>query len=109
MSLTVCPAAIVAAPVEVVWELLVQPVHYSQWADAHVESIEPEGPATVGQTIHLTSKQLGRAWRILFKIEEVNPEKHQIGLHVSLPLGMQMKPHISCAPIDATTCRIQYG
>jgi hypothetical protein len=109
MSLTVCPAAIVAAPVEVVWENLAQPARYSEWADAHVEGTEPEGPATAGQTVHLTSKRLGRVWQILFKIEEVNPEKHQISLHSLFPLGLQMKPHISCAPIDAITCRVQYG
>jgi hypothetical protein len=109
MGLTVCPAAIVAAPVEVVWQNLVQPARYSEWADAHVERIDPEGPAAAGQTIFLTSKGLGRAWHIIFKVEEVDPEKHQLGLHALLPLGLQMKPHISCAPIDATTCRIQYG
>ena len=44
-----------------------------------------------------------------FKVEEVNPERHQLGLHVFFPLGLQEKPHIACYPIDATTCRVQYG
>ncbi len=70
---------------------LVQPTRYSEWADAHVEGMEPEGPATAGQTIHLTSKRLGHVWRILFKVEEVNPEKHQIGLHALFPLGLQRR------------------
>jgi hypothetical protein len=33
MGLTVCPAAVVAAPVEVVWGNLVQWERYSEWAD----------------------------------------------------------------------------
>ena len=105
MSLTVCPAAVVVAPVEVVWENLVQWERYSEWADVQVERLEPEGPATVGQTIYFT----GMALHFTFKVEEVNPERYQLGLHVFFPLGLQEKPHIVCTPIDATTCRVEYG
>jgi hypothetical protein len=48
MGLSVCPAAIVAAPVGVVWANLVQWERYFEWADVQVERREPEGPATVG-------------------------------------------------------------
>ena len=111
MGLTVCPAAVVTAPIEVVWENLVQWERYSEWFDRSIkaERIEPEGPATVGQTISFGGKVLGRTLHFTFKVEEVNPEKHQIGLHAYFPLGLQMKPHISCAPLNATTCRVQYG
>lgn len=109
MTLTVCPAAIVAAPVEVVWEILTQPAYYSTWADAQLQRIEPDGPAVVGQTIHFTSKALARKWPLVFTIEKVDPAKHQLGLHAHFPLGLQIRPHISCTPIDATTSRLQYG
>jgi hypothetical protein len=58
MSLTVCPTAVVAAPVEVVWENLVHWERYAAWADVQVERLEPEGPITVGQTI---SKHIRRS------------------------------------------------
>ena len=109
MGLTVCPAAVVAAPVEVVWGNLVQWERFCQWADVQVERIEPEGPATIGQTINFTGKVLGRTLRFIFKVEEVDPETYQLGLHALFPLGLQEKLHISCTPIDATTCRVQYG
>jgi hypothetical protein len=111
MSLTVCPAAVIAAPVEVVWGNLAQWERYSEWfsADVQVERSEPEGPATVGQTIYFAGKTFVRTLHFIFKVEEVNPERHQLGLHAFFPLGLQMKPHISCTPIDATTCRVQYG
>ncbi len=109
MSLSVCPIAVVAAPVEVVWANLVQWERYLEWADVWVERLEPEGPAAVGQTIHFAGKALGRTMRFSFKVEELNPERHQLGLHAFFPLGLQEKPHISCTPIDATTCRVQYG
>ena len=108
MGLTVCPAAVVAAPVEVVWGNLVQWERYFEWADVQVERSEPEGPATVGQTIYFTGKAFGRTLHFIFKVEEINPERHQLGLHAFFPWGLQMKPHISCTPIDATTCRVQY-
>jgi hypothetical protein len=110
MSLTVCPAAAVAAPVEVVWANLVQWERYSEWADVLVERREPEGPATVGQTISFTGKALARALHFTFKVEQVDPERHQLGLHAFFPLlGLQERAHISCTPTDATTCRVQYG
>lgn len=111
MGLTVCPAAVVAAPVEVVWENLVHWQRYSEWFDPslRVERIEPDGPAAVGQTISFAGKAFGITARFLFKVEEVDPKRHQLGLHAYFPFGLQMKPHISCAPIDATSCRVQYG
>jgi len=109
MGLTVCPAAIVAAPVEVVWENLVQWERYAEWADVLAERVEPEGPATIGQTISFAGKAFGRTLHFTFKVEEVNPERHQLGLHAFFPLGVQEIPYISCTPIDATTCRVQYG
>ena len=109
MGFSVCPTAVVAAPVEVVWENLVEWERYADWADVQVARREPEGAATVGQTITFTGKALGRTWRFLFKVEEINHESHQLGLYVFFPFGLQEKPHIVCAPIDATTCRVQYG
>ncbi len=81
MGLSVCPVTAVEAPVEVVLETLVQWEHYSEWADVHPERIEPEGPATVGQTISFAGKALGHTWRFSFKIEEINKERHVFGLH----------------------------
>ena len=109
MGLTVCPVAVVAAPVELVWENLVHWERYAGWADVQVERSEPAGPASVGQTITFGGKAFGRTLHFVFKVEEVNYERHQLGLHVFFPLGLQEKPHISCTPIDATTCRVQYG
>ena len=109
MGLTVCPAAIVAAPVEVVWENLVHWERYAEWAGVQVERSEPAGPAATGQTIYFAGKAFGRTLRFIFKVEAVNPERHELDLHVFFPLGLQEKPHVACTPIDATTCRVQYG
>jgi hypothetical protein len=109
MGLSVCPIAVVAAPVEVVWENLTQWERYADWADVHVERALPEGHPIVGQTISFAGKALGRTWHFTFKVEAVDPERHRLGLHVVFPFGLQEKPHIVCDPIDATSCRVQYG
>jgi polyketide cyclase/dehydrase/lipid transport protein len=109
MGLSVCPIAVVAAPVKVVWENLTQWERYAEWADVHVERIEPEGPPVVGQTISFAGKALGRTWHFTFTVEAVDAERHRLGLHVVFPFGLQEKPHIACDPIDATSCRVQYG
>jgi hypothetical protein len=109
MGLSVCPTAAVAAPVEVVWANLVLWERYAAWADVQGERVEPEAPITAGQTIYFTGRSLGRTWHFKFKVEEVDAERHQLGPHVVFPFGLQEKPHIACTPLDANTCRVQYG
>jgi hypothetical protein len=109
MGLTVCPAAVVSAPIELVWANLVQWERYSDWAGVQVERSEPEGPASTGQTVYFAGKAFGRTLRFTFKVEEVDPVRHQLGLRAFFPMGLQEKPLIACSPIDATTCRVQYG
>lgn len=108
MSLHVCPAAVVAAPVETVWELL-KPERFGGWIDGKIEPPVPEGEAQVGQEFLVTSKGLGRNWRIPFVIQKVDPDKHQLGWSSQFPLGIQIRPHISIARLSATSCRVQYG
>ena len=109
MALSVCPAARVAAPVEVVWELLADPARWNDWVDGRVERIEPAGLARPGQTILVMANGPGPTWQVAFRVEAVNPAAHQLGMHVTLPLGMSMHEHVSCIPLDASSCRVHYG
>ncbi len=108
MGLSVCPAAVVAAPVEIVWQLL-QPARLSEWVDGRVEGPVPEGAPFVGQTFFVVSRAFGRDWRAEFKVEKVDAKRHQLAMHVKFPLGMQLHEHFSSTPIDAASCRVQYG
>jgi hypothetical protein len=109
MALSICPAAVVAAPIQIVWEVLTHPARFGQWADARVESVVPPGPLVPGQIIFLSAPAFGRNWQVRFDVVGVYPERHQIELHVKLPLDMHMEEHLSCTPIDAQSCRVQYG
>ncbi len=108
MGLSVCPAAIVAAPVEVVWDLL-QPGRLSEWIDGTVDPPVPEGPARVGMTFSATSPAMGRKWHSYFTIKQADHEKHRLDMDVRFPFGMQLHEHVSCTPIDERSCRVQYG
>ena len=109
MGINVCPAANVAAPVEDVWKLLANPERYDEWWDAHVEHMEPPGPAVAGQHITASTRALGKRFSVGFKVEQIDPEKHKIQLNVSLPLGITELTTIICTPIDEHSCRVQFG
>ena len=109
MGLSICPAAVVAAPVECVWELLSEPTLYDEWWDARTERIVPEGKASPGQMLYAKATGLGRRWDVTLRVEMVNPEKHQIQFHITLPLGTVNDQTTTCTAIDATSCHVQFG
>ncbi len=120
MGINVCPAAVVAAPVESVWEILSNTKLYEEWWEARAERIVPEGEAVPGQMIYLAPSALGRKWMVTLRIERVHPEKHQIQFRGEL-LGGISQNTITCTAIDAASyagaasptgadsCRVQYG
>ena len=46
-----CPTAVINAPVDLVWALLIEPAAWGGVFDVRVGSIDPPGPAIVGQKI----------------------------------------------------------
>jgi uncharacterized protein YndB with AHSA1/START domain len=109
MVVSVCPAANVAAPVEDVWELLAQPSNYDRWWDAHLVRSVPEGPATPGQICYATTKAFGKQWDVTFVIKSIDPDRHKIQFDVTLPLGIIDHATFTCTPVDAVSCRVQFG
>ena len=109
MGLSVCPAAIVAAPVETVWSLLMDPAAYGPMWDVRVERVLPEGHVTAGQIIEMKARGLGRDWSVTFKIGQVDVARHTLDLDAAFPLGIGVHEHLVCTPVDALSCRVQYG
>jgi hypothetical protein len=107
MSVNVCPADRVHAPVEIIWDLLMHPAEYGQFWDMTVERVEPEGPAAVGQRIF--ASLLCRRLRIDGEVLEVDPVRHAIRFRMALPFGLVGDNRISCSPIDAGSCMLRYG
>ena len=110
MTLNVCPADTVRAPVERVWELLMQPADYGNFWDLRVERVEPEGRAVVGQKFVGWSRALCRRWEISGEIQEVNAERHQILFRLFLPFfRLVTSNRVVCSRIDERSCMLRYG
>src|SRR5262249_53955555 len=109
MTLNVCPADIVHAPVERVWELLMQPAGYGRFWDFTVERVEPASPAVVGQKLVGWSRAFARRWPIEGEIQEVDAQRHQILFRMSLPFGVVGNNRIGCTPIDEQSCMLRFG
>jgi hypothetical protein len=106
---SVCPSAIVNAPVEKVWRMLENTANYDVWWDARTERLDPPGPAQAGQTLYASSQEFGRRWPLTLTLELVDAEKHQLRFRSTLPFGMSMVNHISCGQVNETTTRLQFG
>ncbi len=109
MSFSTCPIDTVNAPVDQVWRLLADPMHYALWWDAQTRSIAPEGPAHPGQHIFAQTKALGRQWSVHLTVQAVWPEKWQLDLLTQLPLGISVRNHITCAPLESRLTRVSFG
>jgi hypothetical protein len=109
MGFSICPATNVAAPVETLWELVSDLTQFDTWWDARTVRIVPEGKASPGQMLYAKTSALGRTWDVTLRVDAVRPEKHQIQFHISLPLGLINDNTITCAALDSTSCRMQFG
>jgi hypothetical protein len=107
MVVSVCPADVVYAPVEFVWELLMRPAGYGRFWDLTVERVEPDGLAAAGQKF--VGWKLCRRLRIEGEVLEVDAERHQIRFRTAFPLGIVGDNRIACTPIDAGSCMLRYG
>ncbi len=108
MGLSICPAATVAAPAETVWGLLASAARWDAWIDGRVERAEP-GPLAVGQTVTVLAPALGRTWRAVFVIEEVDAARGALAMRVTFPLGMTLRERLTVRPLDSASCRVEYG
>ena len=109
MGFSTCPATTVAAPVERVWSRLNDPTNYDEWWDAQAESITPPGPATPGQRVVATTREMGRRWTVRFLVEAVDESAHQVVLRTDFPFAMTMRTVITVAPIDEQSSWLQFG
>jgi ligand-binding SRPBCC domain-containing protein len=109
MSVSICPIAIIQAPLERVWEFLSEPTHYASWWDAQTLAINPQGHAQPGQRIEARSRAFGKWWKVRVTVETVDEIRHQIFLTTQLPFGITVLNHISCRELDSRTCQVSFG
>src|SRR3984893_10254262 len=100
-----CPTAVINAPVDVVWALLIEPAAWGGVFDVRVGSIGPPGPAIVGQKI---GGETGPRMKLTFRMIEIDLDHHRLRLDVNLPLGLTVHEGLSCTPLDVDHCRVSY-
>jgi uncharacterized protein YndB with AHSA1/START domain len=99
----------VEAPVELVWQLLVNPHNYASWWDAETGSIEPAGPAIPGQRISARTRALGKDWEVQITVERIDPDKRHLELTTQLPFGITVHNHIVCGALNNNRSRVSFG
>jgi len=110
-TFSVCPAAVVNAPIERVWAVLLDSEHYGEWADARFTRFDPPGSAVPGQVMLANGRELGVTLplRVRLRIESIEPTRHQVVLDVDLPFGLKEQTTITCTPVDGRSTRVQFG
>jgi ligand-binding SRPBCC domain-containing protein len=108
-GLSVCPSAVVEAPVERVWDLVTQPESLHLWTDAALVRAEPDGPAQPGQLLHLVTRAMGWAFAITMRVGEVDAERRRLGLLVELPFGIVNDEMITLADAGGGRTLVRFG
>ena len=103
-----CPTDIVNAPVEAVWELLTDPARWASFYDLRVKSVEPPGPARVGQRVIGESGPKWLHLAVIVTFTAVDFPRRSLGLDVQLPLGIAVKEELACSVVSAHQCRVSY-
>jgi uncharacterized protein YndB with AHSA1/START domain len=109
VPVSVCPMAVVEAPVERLWDLVTSPKEFDAWADATLVSAQPPGRARAGQRLGLVTRSLGRTFRVDISVLEVDAERRRLHLLIQLPLGLVNDETITMAPAEEGRTIVRFG
>ncbi|HEY0795069.1 MAG TPA: SRPBCC family protein [Acidisarcina sp.] len=99
----------VEAPVGVVWSLLTDPQNWGEFFDVRIVDVTPAGRAVVGQLVRATAGPRVLRGRITFRFLDIDAVSHRLLIEVEFPLGIQVMEDMTCMPLDAAHCRVNYG
>jgi hypothetical protein len=103
-----CPTAVVNAPVDMVWALLLEPAGWGNVFDVRVTGIVPPGPAVAGQEVYCETGPRIFHLRLTFRMIEIDPDCHRLRMDVNMPFGLTVHEDLGCRPLDDTHCRVDY-
>ena len=104
-----CPTAIVEAPIEMVWDLLLNTAEWGKFYDVRVLSVDPPGPATAGQRLIGNPGPSFSPLRLVFDFTEVDALHHILSFDGRLPFGIKVREKMMITPIDSARCRVNYN
>lgn len=108
-TLSVCPVEDIAAPLDEVWSLLVDPGKLDLWWDATLQRVNPAGTMVPGQVIDAAPQGFFKKFHIGLAVKEVNYPRRRLSLVASLPLGVTDHVTILCMPLDGDRGRVSFG
>src|SRR5258708_10012143 len=103
-----CPTAVVDAPVEVVWALLVEPAGGGNVLDVRINSVDPPGPAAAGQKVAGETGPRFFHLKLTFQVIEIEAKRHRLVMDIQLPFGVAVYEDLRCTTLDAGQCRVDY-
>jgi len=101
--------ALVEAPIDVVWGLLMNTAGWGQFYDVKVLSVEPPGPAAPGQRLIGNPGPRLLPFRITFDFTEVDPVNHRLGIDGQIPFGIKVREDMKLIRVDDVRCRVNYN
>jgi hypothetical protein len=103
-----CPTEVIAAPIEVVWDLVTHPEGWGRFYDIRILSVEPAGRAALGQRITAETGPVFLHLKVLLEFVSIDESHHRIGVSVRLPFGLSVVEDMECGRISADKCRVNY-
>jgi hypothetical protein len=103
-----CPTAVINAPVDQVWAILVAPAGWGDVFDMRVIGLDPSGPAAVGQVITGETGPKIFHMKLTFRMLEIDPAQHRVRMDVDLPFRLVVDEEIRCTALDDKRCRVAY-
>jgi Polyketide cyclase / dehydrase and lipid transport len=109
MNHTSCPTTVVNAPVELVWNLLTHPQGWGDFYNLRILSVDPAGPAVVGQTISAEPGPRFIHLKISIRFVQIDPTNHRLVFDAFFPFGITVHEDLNCIPLDPDHCRVNYN
>lgn len=107
---SVCPAAIVEASVQRVWELLTHPAGFELWIDADLVSVRPDGSAHAGQRMQFRAAlAAGLHLPVTVEVCDVDATRRRLRFLATLPLGIENDQTTTLAEAGPNRTIVRFG
>jgi hypothetical protein len=103
-----CPTEVVNAPIEVVWNLLMNPGGWGSFYDLRVVGVEPAGQAQAGQRVFCEAGPRSLHLKVNIQFKEIDAERHRLNFDVEFPFGIRVHEEMDCAVVSVGSCRVNY-
>lgn len=100
MIINACPTDVISASPERVWELLVRPDLFAQWAECVLEE-GPRRPVTTGERFVFRKGP----FHIRYEVLGVDAPR-ELALNIHLPFGVLNREVVRITPVGAERCRV---